>query len=212
MQHQIKQIAVPDEWVISGGRGVTVAVVDSHFNRNNHRIKKYYTISNGGVYGDSHCSAVCDIISSVAPFCDIIISQAMVNKTGTCDSLLRAVSNIKDEDFDVINFSLSTSDDNADIRSLIHKISQRALVVAAMANNGSISYPAQYDFSTSVSSYKRDWINADIYCDDSFIVGNKTKKSGNSMSTAFVSGIFALAKSYDKNITKEEIIKQLLGR
>ena len=38
------------------------------------------------------------------------------------------------------------------------------------------------------------------------------EKTGNSMSTAFVSGIFALAKSYNKGFTKEDIIKQLLGK
>jgi hypothetical protein len=38
------------------------------------------------------------------------------------------------------------------------------------------------------------------------------KKTGNSMSTAFVSGIFALAKSYNKDFTKEDVIKQLLGK
>jgi hypothetical protein len=32
------------------------------------------------------------------------------------------------------------------------------------------------------------------------------------MSTAFVSGIFALAKSYNKDYTKDDIIKQLLGK
>lgn len=211
---QVKSVVIPDDWVVSGGRGVTVAVIDSHVDVYDIKnIEKYYTSSNVGTYGTSHCDAVCKIISRVAPFCRIIVSQALFGKTGNHESFLRAIKNIYNEDIDVVNFSLSTSEDKGDIRSLVYDLSKRALIVAAIANNGTISYPAEYDFVTSVSSYKRDNGKSDICCEDSFIFGNESsKKTGNSMSSAFVSGIFALAKSYNKDITKEDIITQLLGR
>ena len=145
---QIKTIKIPDEWVISGGRGVTVDVIDSHITPIKDKIKKYYTVSNSGVFDSSHGCSVCDIILNVAPLCNIIASQAIFGKTGSSDSLLAAIKNIMNDDVDVVNFSLSTMKDKDNIRSCLYNLSKRALIVAAMANNGSISYPAQYDFVT----------------------------------------------------------------
>lgn len=212
-QRRINTIKIPDEWVLTMGRGVTVAVIDSHITEMNDNIKKYYTVSNNGLFDSSHCWSVCEIISKVSPLSNIIVSQAIFGKRGTNEGLLKAIKNIKDDDVDVINFSLSTKDDDDKIRSCIYELSKKSLIVASMANNGSVSYPAEYDFVTSVSSYKNSNIDADLYCSDKFnFVNNIYNKTGNSMSTAFISGIFALAKSYNKNITKDEIIKQLLGK
>lgn len=212
--HQIKTIKVPDEWVISGGRGVTVAIVDSDIgNFKSPNIIKKYSLSNNGIYRNSHCSAVCEIITKVAPYCKIIVSQALNNKVGDYAGLIRAIDNIKNDDFDIVNFSLSTKEDKQDIKDKINLLSKKAVLVAAMANDYSNSYPAMYDNVVSVSSFKKSNIDADIYCDDSFMFGDDNiKKTGNSMSTAFVSGIFALAKSYNKDFTKEDIVKQLLGK
>lgn len=214
-QNQIKTIKIPEEWVLSGGRGVTVAVIDSNIisNVGELNIVKKYSISNTGVYSGLHCLSVCEIISKVAPYCNIIVSQAMNEKSGDYAGLIRAIDNIKNDNIDIVNFSLSSREDKQQIKERIDKLSDRAIVVAAMANDGNNSYPAMYKNVVSVSSFKRSNIDADIYCDDSFVFGNfGTRKTGNSMSTAFVSGIFALAKSYNKDFTKEDIIKQLLGK
>lgn len=213
MQYRIKTIKIPDEWIISGGRGITVAVVDSYIGNVNipNIVKKY--VKTNGVYRGAHCSSVCEIISKVAPHCKIIISQAMNEKTGNYFGLTNAIDNLKEDSFDIINFSLSTKEDKYEIKKRIDELSKRSIVIASMANDGSKSYPAEYADVLSVSSFKKSNIDADIYCDDSFIFGNEgIKKTGNSMSTAFISGIFALAKSFNHNFTKEDIIKQLLGK
>lgn len=211
---QIKTIKVPDEWIMCGGRGVTVAVVDSNINVNSCRnVVKKYSTSNCGVFNGLHCLSVCEIISKVAPYCEIIVSQAMNDRIGDYAGLIRAIDNIKEDNFDIVNFSLSTREDKKNIHDRIDKISEKAVIVAAMANDGSVSYPAMYDNVVSVSSFKRSNIDADIYCDDKFLFGNNyIRKTGNSMSTAFVSGVFALAKSYNKNFSRDDIIKQLLEK
>lgn len=213
-QQNIDVVKVPEEWIVSGGKGVTVAVIDSDVcNNANYNVIKKYRMHNNGIGKTSHCDSVCNIISKVAPFCKIIVSQAINGKTGTYNCLTKAIDNILEEDVDIVNFSLSSKEDKDIIRSRVFKLSEKSIVIASMANNGSKSFPAEYDCVVSVSSFKKSDISADIYCDDSFIFGNdKIKKTGNSMSTAFVSGIFALAKSYNKDYTKDDIIKQLLGK
>ena len=210
--NQIKTIKVPDEWVLCGGSGVTVAVVDSYVSDECPNVIKKYSRTNG-LYKGTHCLSVCEIISKVAPHCNIIASQAINEKTGSHYGLINAIDCLNDDTFDIVNFSLSTKDDKLDIKKRIDRLTHRAIVVAAVANDGSCSYPALYDNVVSVSSFKRSTFDADIYCDDSFIFGNDSiKNTGNSMSTAFVSGIFALAKSFNKNYTKEDIIKRLLEK
>ena len=216
MHQQLKTIKIPDEWILSGGKDVTVAVIDSYinlFNDNNLNIIKKYFLTNCGVHDGLHCLSVCEIIHNIAPHCKIIVSQALNGKTGDYSGLIRAIDSVKDDDIDVVNFSLSTSSDRVDIKKRIDELSKKSIIIASMANNGDVSYPAMYDNVLSVSSFKRTNINADIYCSDSFSFGNNNiRKTGNSMSTAFVSGIFALAKSYNKDFTKEDIVKQLLGK
>lgn len=215
MHHQIKMIKVPDKWVISGGKGVNVAVIDSQIDENSNvykKIYKSYYLSNNGIYHKSHCTSVCSIISNVAPFCNIIVSQALFGKRGDYSGLEIAINNIMKEDVDIINFSLSTREDKSWLRDKISFLSKKSIIVASMANDGSTSYPAMYDNVVSVSSIKKSNILADIYCDDNFFFdGIESKNTGNSMSTAFISGIFALAKSFNKNMTKEDIINELLG-
>jgi subtilisin family serine protease len=213
-QQRFDVVKVPEEWILSGGKGITIGVIDSDICVDTcDNVVKKYRINNNGISKTSHCDSVCNIISKVAPFCKIIVSQAINGKVGTYDCLTRAIDNILNDDVDIVNFSLSSKEDKDIIRTRIEKLSEKSIIIASMANNGSKSFPAEYDCVVSVSSFKKSDINADIYCNDSFIFGNnKTKKTGNSMSTAFVSGIFALAKSYNKNYTKDDIIKQLLGK
>ena len=106
--HQIKTIKVPDEWVISGGRGVAVAIVDSDIgNFKSPNIIKKYSLSNNGIYRNSHCSAVCEIITKVAPYCKIIVSQALNNKVGDYAGLIRAIDNIKNPNIVVNTVGIS---------------------------------------------------------------------------------------------------------
>lgn len=216
MHQQLKMIKIPEEWILSGGKNVTVAVIDSYINLcddNNLNIIKKYFLTNCGVHDGLHCLSVCEIIHNIAPLCKIITSQALNKKTGDYSGLIRAIDNIKYDDIDIVNFSLSTSSNKDDIRKRIDELSKRSIIIASMANNGDISYPAMYDNVLSVSSFKKTNIDADIYCGDNFSFGNNSiRKTGNSMSTAFVSGIFALAKSYNKDFTKEDIVKQLLEK
>ena len=204
---------IPEEWILSRGSGITVAVVDSHILESSKVFKnnviKYYKENNFTTYGFEHCTSVCSIISKVAPLCKIIVSQALIDRRGTCEGLYRALEKIREDSFDVLNISLSYDNDNVKINSLIKEFCYKSCIIASVPNTGSDSFPACLDNVVSVSAMKHPDYNADIYCEDNFC-DTEIKKTGNSMSTAFVSGLFALAKSYDKTITKESFINQLL--
>ena len=62
---------------------------------------------------------MCDIISKVAPYCKIIVSQALNNRVGDYAGLIRAIDNVKNDEFDIVNFSLSTKENKQIVKDKI---------------------------------------------------------------------------------------------
>jgi hypothetical protein len=214
MVQQLEMFKVPEEWIISQGKDITVGIVDGHIDTRSEVYKnvlKYYTTERDRFYGYEHCNTICELIMNFAPKCKLIVSQAVTDSNGNVGNLELAIKNIIKEKVDVINISLSTSINNEEMKNMItNVVSSGVIIVSSIANNGTNSYPAMYDGVLSVSSLKNHSYTADIYCDDSIYKG--IKKTGNSMSTAFVSSLCALAKSYDRDITKETFLKRLLEK
>lgn len=201
---------VPTDWVITGGRGINILVIDSHIDTSSSIYKdkviylKELNFQCG--YSTSHCDSVCKIISYVAPLCKIGVYQILRNKTSDIFGLKIALRDVMNLDFDIINLSMATSKDDQELKNLIRDLSKTKLIVSSVSNIKMQSYPADYPEVLSVASFANSDMEADLYCSDRLGI---TDKTGNSMATAFISGVCALAKSYDKGITKDLIKLQL---
>ena len=210
---QLDIIKIPEEWVIAGGKGVKVLIIDGHINTSSELYKKrvsfYKELNKGNCYTTGHCDSVCKVIAETAKFADIGVYQILRNKRTDVFGLQKAFKDIIDMDFDVINLSMSTVKDVHNIKEQVDVLSKKSIIVASMSNNNTISFPAKYDNVISVSSFSNNYQDADVYCEDKIGIVNKT---GNSIATAFISGICALAKSYDKGINKDSFLKQLLQK
>lgn len=210
---QLDIIKIPEEWVLSAGRGVNVFVLDGHIDTESSVYKDkvfyYKMLNSGNFYSTCHCDSVCKIISDVAPFAKIGVYQVLKNKKTDIFGFNIALDEICNQDFDVLNISMSSVKNEDYIYRKIENISKKSIIVASLSNRDMESYPAKYDNVISVSSFTNNYQDADIYCSDRI---EAIKSRGNSMSTAFISGICALAKSYDKSIDKERFLKLLLQK
>lgn len=213
---KVDVVSVPDEWILSGGNGTRAVVIDSHIDKNSKvfdKVVSYEMLHRQRNSGTSHCTSICSIISKVSPASEIVIIQALIEKTGTLFGLERALEMALDYDFDVMNLSISSVNTTSRIKSLIEEISKKSIIVCSVPNNGKPSYPNGYNEVISVSSMDNNDYDADLYAEDKFMFNDSDiKKSGNSMSTAFVTGVCLLARSFDKNMLKEDVIKRLLGK
>lgn len=206
-------IKIPYEWLETGGEGSTVAVIDGHINTSSaaySSVSVYRKYNQEKIYDTSHCTHICEIINSVAPLAKIIVYQAMCGNVGTILGIKIALKDIMKEKFDVLNLSMSSICDDSEFEYLMKEISSRAIVVASISNNNKIkSFPSSYPSVISVASIDNHSKGADLYTNDLFYINGEQKKSGNSMSTALISGICSLAKSFDKKINKELFLRQL---
>lgn len=211
---KIRMIKVPEEWVLSNGAGTRVVVIDSHIDPNSsvfkERVVSYEKLNRERGGGYSHCTSVCNIISAISPLTEIIVIQSIIEKTGTVKGLELALRAAMEYEFDVINLSVSSPASSEGIKSLIKEASLNSMVVCSVPNNGNKHYPCSYEEVISVSSIENNVFKADIYAEDKLVLlGDNTKKTGNSMSTAFVSGICLLARSFDKTLLRDDFLKRL---
>lgn len=209
-------VKVPEEWVLSGGNGTRVVVIDSHIDKDSsvfNKVVSYEMLHRQRNSGTSHCTSICSIISKVSPMSEIVVIQALLEKTGTLFGLERALDMARGYEFDVLNLSVSSAKSTDRIKSLISDISKKSIVVCSVPNDGKTSYPNGYEEVISVSSLDNRGYDADMYAEDKFMFSDPDiKKSGNSMSTAFVTGVCLLARSFDRTMLKEDVLKRLLGK
>ncbi|WP_063730867.1 S8 family peptidase [Streptomyces sp. RTd22] len=164
------------EWAWGGGdgRGVRVCVLDSGVDVGHPAVgtvASSHTVRDavgGGVEvvtdtgGDScgHGTACASIIRMMAPECELHSVQVLRSGyRGSGDALIAGVRWAVDQDYDVINMSLSTT--RGEFAQALHEIADRAyfgrsLLVASAHNMPVESFPWRFSSVISVGSHEED--------------------------------------------------------
>lgn len=220
---------VPEEWILTKGKGSVVMISDTACDETHECLsgkiveQRSFLRSTNIIGSVNHCTHLCGIIcgeseriSGVATDASIMVAQTMSSSTGDLGALKRSLEWADEVKPDVLNLSISYSMRNKSIESLLDKIYKNGTII--IAANGRIPriYPASYDSVISVGAFgddNRAFNDAEFYVQREFLssIGNNeyAVKNGCSMSSAFISGIAALAKSFDKSMTSDEFVRAL---
>lgn len=215
----IKLSNVPKEWIETKGKGIRIGIIDSGCDIKHKNLK----ISEYKIFGQEnlrHGTHIAGIISSNAKnhsvngfcsqseiffaACDFINFQSLTN-------LRKALEWIEEKNVDVLNLSFALKRDYDQIRELLKKISEKTIICSSYSSD--LQYPHSYDFVVSVGKKETD--NANIIAHGNFIStfpnNEFSELSGASMSTAFMSSVFGIAKAYNKKLSYDSIIKRVNG-
>lgn len=213
---------IPIEWLETYGKNIKVGICDIGFDTNHkalkHAISEYKLF--GGGCNKNHGTHVAGIIASKPNNISSVKGLAMESKLYLAGintnanlgykTLIEALKWILEINVDVLNLSFAYSERNKKIEELLQKIAENTLIVSSYSTD--LSYPHKYEFVISAGIEDE---NADINYVGEFmstsINNGYIKMSGSSMSTAFVSSVACLAKSYNSKITKEEFLSEIKG-
>ncbi|NMA85344.1 MAG: S8 family serine peptidase [Epulopiscium sp.] len=130
-------------------------------------------------------------------------------------------------DCDIVNLSLGLCllDDYNKLYTICERFTRdNRIIISAFDNNGSISYPAEFDNVIGVTSEEICYRNDEYYCVDSSVVdicakgriqrvlgldNNYTLGSGNSFACAHFTGILASQDIIFSHLTRNEIIERI---
>lgn len=230
------------------GEGIVVAVIDSGCDINHPDLKDKiigvknftsddkYDLNNVTDY-IGHGTSVASIIGAngdiigVAPKCNLLILKALTKSGGKTTWVTEAIKYAIEQNVDIINMSLGSAKEDADMYTAIKKaINKDIMVVAACGNNGDgkgstveISYPAGFNECISVGSItytKRgsrfsasnnevDLVSMGEGYNSRGILacypnGLYKENKGTSFSSPFVSGALALLKNWFRDEFKRE--------
>lgn len=198
---------IPVEWRMTQGDNTFLGIIDTNIDDREYIInKRLFGYNDNKKHSESVLGIILDkSIKGLA-------NKTKVNYAGiamdssTYDNFVDALEWISKFELDVLNLSLAYKDDYVRIKALLQEISKRTLVICAYSD--SLKYPHSYDFTVAVGN-KANQV-ADIVISD--VLGRRDEQfRGSSMSCAFVSSIACLAKSHDKNISKDEFINRING-
>lgn len=224
MKYTISQI--PQPWINIRGKGATVMICDTGCDITHPAIVKSVTeyrsfsqtnLSTHSRHGTHVAGIICgesDQMKGVAPDAKLIVAQIMKGTSGNYEWLLGALRWAASLNVDVLNLSFSYPHDNVEIRTLLMSMSANGTIVSSAYSPYPDIYPSSYPFAVSVGSYAdsglQETSKVDIYAHNEFRSSVPAEKydviRGNSMATAYFSGIAALAKGFDKSITKERLL------
>jgi subtilisin family serine protease len=228
-------VRVDRNWAFGGatGAGVRVCILDSGVDGGHPRVgglARSVVISVGeddapiatdDTEGDlcGHGTACAGIVRSLAPDCELTSARILgAGFTGSGDVLIAGLRWAVEQDFHVINMSLSTT--KRKFAPELHEIADRAYfrgttIVAAAHNMPVDSYPWRFASVVSVGSHEED--NPLVYYANTtppveffargvdvpvaWLGGETIRSTGNSFATPHVTGICALIRSKHPNLT-----------
>ena len=240
---------------LATGRGVTVAVIDSGVDRTNRTLGEVRgggdlldQTGNGLLDCVGHGTAVASLINGdkfgVAPKATVLsirvtereetgqgktgqeeVDGTGVGRTAGSAGLATAIRRAVEQGADVINLSLVSYTDNAQVRAAVADAIARDVVVVAAAGNRAdqgnpTPYPAAYDGVLGVGAVGPDGRRlptsqvgayVDLVAPGTQIVAAGGVHEGTSFATPFVAATAALVREYRPELTAAQVIDRLLA-
>lgn len=177
-------------------RCVKVGVVDTNLSESYKQKYNVYCFAQGtnNIMTDStHADMVIDTIKSKDGNCKIYLANVLNDKnTGDIDSVIKALEWLKEKEVDVICMSLTTFEDNEELRRTINELTKSGtLIVAACLNySNAITYPAYYDGVISVANCNHEQASISIISRDikDELKATKWQECSTSILTAYITG------------------------
>jgi subtilisin family serine protease len=220
-------------WGGSDGSGVRVAVLDSGVDGSHPRIRSLVRSVSvvpgpGGEIGISDCAPVdtaghgtacAGLISSIAPGAALVSVKVLTDsKYGSGADLLAGLEWAIDQEFDVINMSLSTASNKfiLTLRELADRAYFRRSVLVTSAHNMPVkSYPWPFSSVISVASHDEpdstlyyynpappvDFFARGLRVSVAWPGGKEIRSTGNSFATPHITGLCALILSKHPTLT-----------
>ena len=192
---------IPKEWLRKQGEGTIIGIVDTGIKRslncfNNTKI----VCKTFGQTEYRHGTHVASTILQFSPKASIVFAAGMFENYDELESMLEWISTFK---LDVLNLSLSYSEDNIKIEKLLQNIHNNGTIIVA-AFNSRMTYPCKYPFVLKAGKggdfeAPDEWVSC-------FPNGNKGTMKGSSVSTAITSGLCSLGKAIIPSINKEDFL------
>ncbi len=230
--------AATAEWAWGGstGAGVRVCIVDSGIEENHPLVGPIagaYAVTNADdvlavrpaapVDRYGHGTACASVVRRIAPDCDIYSVRVLGdNGGGTGDALATGLRWAIEQQFDIINMSLSTT--RAQFAQLLRELVDeayfhRTLVVASAHNAAVESFPWRFSAVVSVGSHEEADPDLVLYnpsppveffamghrVEVAGLSGTTTRNTGNSFATPHVAGRAALIMAKHPGLTPFQI-------
>jgi subtilisin len=226
---------VDREWALAGatGAGIKVCILDSGVEFDHPSVgavagataisidEEGNTVAEPDTEGDlcGHGTACAGVVRSIAPEAEIHSVRVLgAGFTGSGKVLLAGLRWAVDQDFDVINMSLSTTKKafSEILRDIADTAYFKRTVLVASAHNMPVeSFPWRFSSVISVGSHEEDdpltfYANPDppveffargVNVDVAWIGGSTINATGNSFATPAISGIAALVLSKHARLT-----------
>ena len=229
---------VTREWAWEGatGAGVRVCILDSGIERDHPlvgpveravavRIEGEEAFVDEDDQGDlcGHGTACAGIVRSIAPDCELHSVRVLgAGYTGSGGALLAGLEWAVEQDYDVINMSLSTT--KSKWATALHELAdsayfRRSIVVASAHNMPVESYPWRFSSVFSVGSHEEadplafyynpsppvEFFGRGMDVDVAWLDGTTLNCSGNSFATPHIAGICALIRSKHPELTPFQV-------
>jgi subtilisin len=229
---------VTREWAWGGatGAGVRVCILDSGIERDHPLVGPVERAVAVVVEGEEmfvdeddqgdlcgHGTACAGIVRALAPECELHSVRVLgAGYTGSGDALLAGLEWAVEQDYDVINMSLSTT--KSKFATMLHELAdsayfRRSIVVASAHNMPVESYPWRFSSVISVGSHEEpeplafyynpsppvEFFGRGVDVDVAWLEGTTLSCSGNSFATPHISGICALIRSKHPELTPFQV-------
>jgi subtilisin family serine protease len=223
-------------WGAATGAGVRVCILDSGIERNHPLVGPVQravaiTIEGEEVFveedeqGDlcGHGTACAGIVRALAPECELYSVRVLgAGYTGSGGALLAGLEWAIEQDYDVINMSLSTT--KSKFATVLHELAdsayfRRSIVVASAHNMPVESYPWRFSSVISVGSHEEadplafyynpsppvEFFGRGVDVDVAWLEGTTLNCSGNSFATPHIAGICTLIRSKHPELTPFQV-------
>jgi subtilisin len=237
LRHQWPE-EVTRDWAWGGatGAGVRVCILDSGIERHHPLVGPVEGAVAVTIEGDDvlieedeqgdlcgHGTACAGIVRALAPDCELHSVRVLgAGYTGSGDALLAGLEWAIEQDYDVINMSLSTT--KSKFATVLHDLAdsayfRRSIVVASAHNMPVESYPWRFSSVISVGSHEEpdplafyynpappvEFFGRGVDVDVAWLEGTTLNCSGNSFATPHISGICALIRSKHPELTPFQV-------
>jgi subtilisin len=236
------QRAWPDEvtrewaWGGASGAGVRVCILDSGVEGDHPLVGSVERAVAVSVENDEavieedeqgdlcgHGTACAGIVRALAPECELYSVRVLgAGYTGSGDALLAGLDWAIEQDYDVINMSLSTT--KSKFATVLHELAdsayfRRSIVVASAHNMPVESYPWRFSSVISVGSHEEsdplafyynpsppvEFFGRGVDVDVAWLEGATLNCSGNSFATPHISGVCTLIRSKHPELTPFQV-------